>query len=424
MGWRLWQWWLWILPVAGAVPAIGGCATGADAWGGQVSDSAGVTIVRNPRVGLWQAGEEWVVREDLTIGQIEGDPDYLFGSIAGVCVSSAGDVLVVDRQAATVRGFDRDGVLVRTLGGLGSGPGELSNTLSGCYVGRGDTVAVPDLQLYRVNRYALDGGVVGSAGFDVGAGIPIRWGMFRDGRLVAQMRFGLLDPSQLGAPDALVAESPGGALGDTILGLPKSDVVGMPSGRPRYTLLAPQPVWTLDDAAGVWVYGGRGYRLARYEAMGPPTTIISRMLDPQPVGEIDRAVIAERVAATFPPPLVTNVLGGINVAPTFPFIFALAAGPDGTLWAQRFRAPSSVEAGSREEVDFGPRDAEVFLADVTLRLGAPDWDVFDARGRYLGVVTLPEGFEAFQFAGEAVYGVWRDQMRVEYVKRLRIVRHG
>ena len=75
----------------------------------------------------------------------------------------------------------------------------------------------------------------------------------------------------------------------------------------------------------------------------------------------------------------------------------------------------------REETDFGPRDAEVFLADVTLRLGAPDWDVFDAEGRYLGVVTLPDGVEAVQFSGDAIYGVWRDPMGVEYVKRLRIV---
>jgi hypothetical protein len=47
--------------------------------------------------------------------------------------------------------------------------------------------------------------------------------------------------------------------------------------------------------------------------------------------------------------------------------------------------------------------------------------VFDAEGRYLGIVALPEGFEAFQFAGDAIYGVWRDPMQVEYVKRLRVV---
>jgi len=421
MQWNRWSGWWWTLPSACAIATIGARGAGSDAWEGTVSDSAGVTVVANPETGVWQPGAGWTVREDLTIGQVEGDAGYLFGSIAGLCVSSAGDVLVVDRQAATVRVFDRDGVLIRTLGGPGSGPGELSNTLSGCYVGPGDTVVVPDLQLYRVTRYTLDGGVVGSVPFDIGAGIPIRWSMYQGGRLVAQMRFGLLDPSQLGMADRLVAAMPGGALGDTILELPASDVIEVSSGRPRYTLLAVQPVWALDHLGGVWVYGGDGYRLVRHDAAGSPTRIVTRPVDPLTVREADRAMIAERVQATFPAPLVANVLGGINVAQTFPFVFALAAGPEGTLWAQRVRAPSSVEAALREETDFGPRDAEVFLADVTLRVGAPEWDVFDAEGRHLGAVTLPEGFEALQFAGDAIYGVWRDPMQVEYVKRLRIV---
>jgi hypothetical protein len=417
--------WLWFLPGLCAVPAIFACRGGnADAWGGAVADSAGVTIVTNPAAGLWQAGDEWVVREDLAIGQVEGDPGYLFGSIAGVCVSSAGDVLVVDRQAATIRVFDRDGVLVRTLGGPGAGPGELSNTLVGCWVGPGDTVAVPDLGLYRVNRYALDGGVVGSVPFDIEAGIPIRWSMRPDGRLVAQLRFGLLDPSQLGLPDILLAQAPDGALEDSILGLPAGEVIGLPSVRPRYTMLAPQPTWALGDDGSVWVYGGRDYRIVRYERGGSPTRIVSRVIQPKPVSELDRSIIATRLEQTFPAPLIANVLGGINFAATFPFVFALAVGPEGTLWAQRFRPPSSVRPGMLDALDFGPRDPEVFLADVTLRLGAPDSDVFDREGRYLGVVTLPEGFEALQFDGDAIYGAWRDAATVEYVKRLRLVPRG
>jgi hypothetical protein len=421
MRWNRVSGWLRMLPSACAAATIGACGAGSDVWEGTISDSAGVAVVTNPEAGLWQAGDGWVVREELAIGEVEGDPDYLFGSIAGVCVSSRGDVLVVDRQAATVRVFDPDGVLVGTLGGPGSGPGELSNTLSGCYVGPGDTVAVPDLQLNRVTRYALDGGVVESVPFDIGDGIPIRWSMLPDGRLVAQVRFGLLDPSQLGVPDALVAAAPDGALEDRILELPASDVIGLRSGRPRYTLLAPQPIWTLGDDGSVWVTDGRDYRIVRYEPTGAPTRIVSRTIAAQPVSDLDRTAIATGVERTFPAPLITSVLGGINVAPTFPFVFALAVGPEGTLWAQRFRPPGSAGQGMRDAMEFGPRDAEVFLADVNLRLGAPEWDVFDAEGRYLGIVALPEGFEAFQFAGDAIYGVWRDPMQVEYVKRLRVV---
>jgi hypothetical protein len=54
-------------------------------------------------------------------------------------------------------------------------------------------------------------------------------------------------------------------------------------------------------------------------------------------------------------------------------------------------------------------------------VGAPDWDVFDSEGRYLGVVTLPDRFEPVEFAEEDVYGVWRDELDVEYVMRLKVV---
>ncbi len=114
-------------------------------------------------------------------------------------------------------------------------------------------------------------------------------------------------------------------------------------------------------------------------------------------------------------------MGGINFAPAFPFVFALEIGPESTLWAQRFRPPSTVPEAIRESINVGPENPEVFLADPSLRLGAPDWDVFDADGRYLGVVTLPEGFEAVAFAGDAIYGIWRDRMDIEYVKRVRVV---
>ena len=53
--------------------------------------------------------------------------------------------------------------------------------------------------------------------------------------------------------------------------------------------------------------------------------------------------------------------------------------------------------------------------------GAPDWDVFDAQGRYLGVVEMPQGFTPKLFREDKIFGVWRDELDVQYVLRLRIV---
>ena len=54
-------------------------------------------------------------------------------------------------------------------------------------------------------------------------------------------------------------------------------------------------------------------------------------------------------------------------------------------------------------------------------MGGQDWDVFDAAGRYLGVVTMPPDFAPMVFLHDQIYGVWRDELDVQYVLRLRIV---
>ena len=50
-----------------------------------------------------------------------------------------------------------------------------------------------------------------------------------------------------------------------------------------------------------------------------------------------------------------------------------------------------------------------------------EWDVFDAAGKYLGMVTMPPKFAPRMIWGNQIYGVWRDELDVQYVVRLRIV---
>jgi hypothetical protein len=47
--------------------------------------------------------------------------------------------------------------------------------------------------------------------------------------------------------------------------------------------------------------------------------------------------------------------------------------------------------------------------------------VFDGDGKYLGVVTMPLRFQPRILLGDKIYGVWRDDLDVQYVMRLRIV---
>jgi len=47
--------------------------------------------------------------------------------------------------------------------------------------------------------------------------------------------------------------------------------------------------------------------------------------------------------------------------------------------------------------------------------------VFDREGKFLGVVTMPPRFQPRLFHEDKIYGVWRDNLDVQYVMWLRIV---
>ena len=51
---------------------------------------------------------------------------------------------------------------------------------------------------------------------------------------------------------------------------------------------------------------------------------------------------------------------------------------------------------------------------------APDYDVFDAEGRFLGEVAMPPRFMPQLFRGDKIYGRWRDDLDVHYVMVLKI----
>jgi hypothetical protein len=54
--------------------------------------------------------------------------------------------------------------------------------------------------------------------------------------------------------------------------------------------------------------------------------------------------------------------------------------------------------------------------------GSPDWDVFDRDGRYLGVITMPPRFQPVEFLGDRIYGIQQDDLDVQYIVVLGVVK--
>ena len=88
---------------------------------------------------------------------------------------------------------------------------------------------------------------------------------------------------------------------------------------------------------------------------------------------------------------------------------SLQVGHRGTIWVQRIRPPGDLT------------DEEIDRYNFLEEFGSPDWDVFDADGRFLGIVSMPQRFQPRLFLADRIYGVWRNELDVPFAVRLRVV---
>ncbi len=387
-------------------------------WQGTVTDSAGVTLVRNPATPVWTSGEAWTVTEELRIGTVAGQPQYQFGQITYLDVADDGTVYVMDMQASEVRAYDGEGRYLRTIGRPGSGPGELSQQAIFVFADGKGGIVVPDLGNQRVHRFREDGTPESSFPMQMQAGIPGRWMMDPSGRLMAQLT-GLDIPgfAALAEGDPIVVYDTTGAVTDTVAVLPKGQMLeGMTEERFSMTMFAPEPVWNLAADGSLFYAMNDRYRILVNDPDGTLRRIVTREVERKPVEEADRRAILRLMRETYeqfgvPPAMAEEMMAGIGFAPHYPAFAQLLAGPGGTLWVQRIRTARDMASAVGEATEFDPQD-----------LTSPEWEILDAEGRYLGVVTLPDRFNPLQVRGDDLYGVWRDELDVHYVMRVRVHR--
>lgn len=401
------------LMLATVLSACGGDSnTTSNDWAGTITDSAGVAIVTNSMNPSWSADEAWTTEQVLRIGEAAGDADYQFGQIAGIGISSDGRILVLDQQAQRVMVYGPDGTYQRSIGRPGSGPGELGPAANALFVGRGDTVLIPDLGNQRVNVTALDG-ESSSFAIQMDQGIPIRYDLLESGDLVAQRRALNLPNQTAEANDLIATQAYDGTILDTLLTPKRGDSFTLTGDRPQFRIFAPEPVWTMLSSDRMAFAVNDTYRIEVFGSDGTLERIVTRPYDAMPVTDAHQRTLLGLMRTQFerggvPSAQAELLLEGVSFAETWPAFTQMRAGPDGTLWIQRVRYLGDL---SEEELEsFNP----------TLDQGSPKWDVFDFEGRYLGVVELPDRFTPFIVEGDRFYGVYRDEFDVQYVQVLRI----
>jgi hypothetical protein len=392
------------------------CA-GETRWAGTIVDSAGVTIVSNTESGLWAPGEEWTVEEELRIGVAEGSAEYQFGRVVSIAADSQGRIYVLDLLAQHVQVYSPEGLYERTLGGRGQGPGEFGSVL---YIlnGPGDTLLALDIRNQRVNRFAPDGTVLASLPFSMTDGIPLRLRGNRGGIVALQLRrWGSAGkPASENLEDVIVVPSEDWTSRDTLLAFPAGEGSKYRAGGPpEYNIGAREPTWDLSDD-NTLVFGvSDEYRIERRSLDGDLLRVVMKPFVYRTFTDRDKDAYLNFLRRSYlqagasPAEISEFLERNVHFSEQLPAFVDIVAGPAGTTWLQHAQAPSDL------------RDEEYEKFDSMRDGGAPGWDVFDARGRFLGVVTLPRRFQPRLFRDDKIYGVWRDELDVEYVLRLRIV---
>lgn len=134
------------------------CVSQKSEWQGTIEEVDGVTIVKNPKQGLWDSREnaDLTLTLEREIGKMDGPEELLFDQIVDVAVNSKGDIYVADRRLNEIRKFDRNGEYLLTVGRPGQGPGEFQyiQTVS---VNRDDDLIVFDGGLGRISVFSDNG---------------------------------------------------------------------------------------------------------------------------------------------------------------------------------------------------------------------------------------------------------------------------
>jgi hypothetical protein len=391
---------------------IAACSGGGGEWAGTITDSAGVKIVSNTDRGIWTAATQWTVEEDLRVGALEGDPNYQFGQIGFITVGSDGRMFVVDGQAQQVRVFSAVGDYELSFGGPGGGPGELGPGALFVLRSAGDTILVPDMANRRINRYAPDGSSIGSSPLELEKGLPMVYRNTTSGTIAQQVRpLSLPDLPATDSMDAIVLLAPDGSVTDTLIKFPSGGTISLGGGTPEINLYSTEPSWDIRDDLKVLYGRNETYRIGMYSAGGLLERVITKPFERMPVTDRDKDAVMgslERLwsQAGVPSELIPRLRALVGFGAFFPAFATIQAGPQGTTWIQHVQRASDLSEEQLENYN------------IIEESGGSDWDVFDSEGRFLGIVTMPDRFAPRVFSGDRIYGVWRDELDVQYLMRL------
>jgi hypothetical protein len=122
-------------------------------WKGSIEEVEGVTLVKNPKEPMYRE-DIFSLEEELSIGEAEGQEEYMFSEIRHIAISKDEKIFVLDSKEDHIKVFDKEGKYLMTIGTPGQGPGELDRPSSIC-ISQNELVVLEGARRFSV--FTLEG---------------------------------------------------------------------------------------------------------------------------------------------------------------------------------------------------------------------------------------------------------------------------
>jgi len=280
------------------------------------SQESDVIVVSNPKTPFLKKGIKMklVFEEDLSIGEAEGDENYMFGGHIEFNTDRDGNFYVKDFDNKRIQKYDPEGRYLLTIGREGQGPGEFQS-LSVPRFDKGNNLYVTDGSNRRISFFSREGEYlrqiplqeryenlhINSKGFYVAN----NWNQTQEGGAIRQTSlYGLFDDNFNQVAELFKDEFKSSLPS----GYDESSIVNFLANLISMTAFKPQARYTLSSDDYIYFGYPEKYEINIYSPEGKMVKKITRDFEPIPIKEKDKENFVDIAIDGFSAQIFTGVI--------------------------------------------------------------------------------------------------------------------
>jgi len=336
-------------------------------WKGKIVKIDGITVIKNRKEPMYSE-DVFSVEEELSIGAVEGEGNYVFHHLSYLAVNNEENIYAMDQGEAHVKVFDKNGTFLRIIGKRGEGPGELLQP-NEIFILDNNQLIIEDY-IRNLTYYSLKGEYIKAQSttkiFPVGILVNSQ------GKILAATN--IKEPDKSGKEIGLYDENLNHL--KTLISDPKP----MPDPQIHKTF-QPKINWALLKDDQIIISYKADYELQIFNAQGKLTKKITKEHEPVRITEEDKKQRVRRVSE-----------GRKLVVPKyFPAIHSITTDDEGRIFVRTYK-----KIGERKYYN----------------------DVFDSEGRCIAKVALKDRLKVWK--KNKLYTIEEDEEGYQKIKRYKV----